>query len=197
MRLTDCVERYAEFREVRPATIQRLKFSIRRWEKLGCEMNAMAISVSDLDAFRIAARESLGPVSIETTVRDVRLLLKIVCGVILPVGRRLRIVLSPPSPPTTVEIDAVLRVCDQATYPITNGRAAAREWGTASDALAWRGFILIGLFTGLRLSEKICATNEPGNWSRSASGWNVCRWSLWPQSAGLSMRSPGELRRVP
>lgn len=153
MRLTQCVEVYGEFREVADVTRGRLKFSVRRWLKAGGRDDADLIDVADLDAFRVATKGTMSPTSIETTVRDIRLLLKIVCGRCLPVGRRLRFILPPPSPPTTADLDAVLSVCDQAVYPIQTGRAAYRDWGTASDGLAWRGFLLIGLFTGLRLGD--------------------------------------------
>ncbi len=146
------MEHYSKFATITPVTLRRYACEIRRWERLTGSPKLYEISQEHFWTFRQAAlNEGLLPSSIEGSTKVAKIILRFAkdSGWIksLPnFGKPLRVDSPPADPATLDEIEALYRIADHASRP-ASGDVSPADW--------WRTFLVLELWTGLRIGDML------------------------------------------
>lgn len=151
MRLTDAIPSSG----IAQRTAQKLRHTITFWIKHGGSENPREISTAMCESVRAAASsEHLSATTIERSISDI-LTLCHYAGCHVEAGRRLRLRVKCKSVPLLESIGRLYDVAEQCNWP-SRLRGADWRWMnlTSENRLNWlRGFIALGLWTGLRASD--------------------------------------------
>lgn len=150
MRLRECVPLYLRHAvDLSPSTVKKIGYEVTRWERLTLGPPVESVQAETFADFRRACLDrGLASRSIESNIDTVRLLMRFAAEAgaidrVPPVGRRLKKPRPKPSPLSVDELRRLWIHADAACWP--NHVRRPRDW--------WRAFLVLGYWTGLRLSD--------------------------------------------
>ena len=170
MEIAVAFDRYCMDADISERTREKLRHQANRWLKIAGESSMARIDEKVIITFRRdALAKGLSAATIEDTISDLLTVFRSTDGLVVPsVGKRLKRRITVRSAPSVSAIGAGYAAADTARWPsCRNGRTPSFD--DVSNGDVWRGFLVVGYYTGLRL-EDVCALE----WSDVGDDGSIC-----------------------